>query len=283
MTLCVREPEKDGKGRVRMNGKFIDYIENSLSDVSYDEILYNFEKKTADEAEKTECRVRKAGLDDEKIICDLLVSEHEDIREKYGEYRRAELKRRREHRMHVLFAKGTPIYFLAAVAVYLLMSFATHAWSRTWLAIIVAVTVWYDAVGGWFVYEIAAKRRALHVIARVILALGVMLTSVCVYLHFQMLLPFINCWVIVTGGVIAMYCADVIFAAVTKQRMMIINVLIYVLAASPMLYVILCGVRVLRWDTGWLLIIGAIFLDILIVAGVLVNRRKYVYKPEAAK
>lgn len=278
-----RRHGSDGKGCKYVNRAFVDYIENSLRDIPYDDILYNFEKKTAEEAEKTERRVRKAGLNDEKIINDLLVSEHADIREKYGEYRRAELKRRREHRMHVLFAKGTPIYFLAAVAVYLLISFATHAWNRTWLAIIVAVTVWYDTVGGWFVYELATKRRAFHIISRVILALGVMLTSVCVYLHFQMLAPFINCWVIVTGGVILMYCADVIFAAVTKQRMLIINILVYILASSPMLYVILCGVRVLQWRTGWLLIIGAIFLDILTVAGVLANRRKYVYKPEAAK
>ena len=81
-----------GKDVNTVNRAFVDYIENSLRDIPYDDILYNFEKKTAEEAKKTERRVRKAGLNDEKIINDLLVSEHADIREKYGEYRRAELR-----------------------------------------------------------------------------------------------------------------------------------------------------------------------------------------------
>ena len=266
-----------------MNERFIEYTERSLRSMPYDDILYSFEKQTVDGASETERRVRKAGLYDEKIIFDLLVSEYPDLPEQYAKFRRAELKRRREHRVHMLFIKGTPIYYLAAVAVYLLISFMTHAWDRTWLAVITAVTVWYDVVGGWFVGEFAVKRRAFHVISRVILALGVMLTSVCVYLHFQMLAPFENCWVIVTGGVILMYGADAVFSTVTKQRVRIINYLIYILAASPMLYVVLCGIRVLQWNTGWLIIIAAIVADVLIVVGALINRRKYVYKPEEVK
>ena len=268
---------------MQMNEKFIEYTESSLRSIPYDDILYSFERQIADSAAATERRVRKAGLYDENIIFDLLVSEHSDLPEKYTEFRRTELKRRRERRMHMLFIKGTPVYYLAVIAVYLLISFMTHAWDRTWLAIITAVTVWYDTVGGWFVCEFAAKRRAFHVISRVILALGVMLTSVCVYLHFQMLAPFENCWVIVTGGVILMYGADAVFSAVTKQRVRIINYLIYIPAASPMLYVVLCGIRVLQWNTGWLIIIAALAADVLIVVGALINRRKYVYKPEEAK
>ena len=262
-----------------MNDRFIDYTEKSLRDIPYDDILLAFERKTVAAAEDTERRVRKAGLDDEKIIFDLLVSENENLPEKYRVFRRDELKRRREHRIHTLFAKGTPVYYIAAVAVFLFLGFFTKKWDKSWLAIIFAVTVWYDCVGGWFVYEFATKRRAFHVFSRVILALGVMLTSVCVYLHVLMLRPFLNCWVIVPAGVVAMYCADAIFASVTKQNLRIINYLTYILASSPMLYVVLCGVRVLQWNTGWLLITAAVAVDILITALVLINRRKYVYKP----
>lgn len=268
------------KGGSEMLDRFIDYTEKSLSSVKYDDILYSFERKVVEEARETERRVRKAGLDDERIIFDLLVSEHTDLPDAYAEYRKAELRRRREHSIHKFIMKFTPVYFIVAVAVYLFIGFYTRAWNKSWLAIIFAVTLWYDSVGGYFIDNFAEKRRVFHPAARVILALGVMLTAVCVYLHVLMLAPFFNCWVIVPAGVFVMFWADGIFATVTKQPVRIINFLIYIIASSPMVYVVLSGLRILDWRTGWLVIIFALVLDFAVIVGALINRRKYVWHPE---
>ncbi len=269
------------KGEIILNLKFAEYIKESLKDKPNDRILLTYQKKILTEGEEAEKRVRNAGLDDDKIILDLLKSEHQNLGDDYEAFRKAEKRRLGHKSMHKFFLIGTPIYMLVMVLIYLVISFATHRWRETWLMIITFVCAWTDFAAVYFAKEISEHRRAFHVFARVILALAVVFTSVAVYLHFLMLHNFENSWIIVPAGVAAMFCVDALFATLTKQSLKIINFLLYIPAGFAMLFIVLCGLHVIAWNVGWLLVILAVIIDIFVVIGALAAHRKYVYRPEA--
>lgn len=70
-----------------------------------------------------------------------------------------------------------------------------------------------------------------------------------------------------------MFLCDAVFASVTKQRLAIINWMIYIPAMGAMLYVILGALSLVSWSTGWLIILFAVVID-LIVALIAIFKNK---------
>ncbi len=255
------------------------YIESVFSDVPYDDVLLQFERELLAEWEETRARVTKAGLADENVLFDLFLSNHPDLHGEYAAYRKNEQKKRREKRRHGFLIKATPVWYLLMVAVYLGVSFLTRSWRESWLIIIGFVTVWVDTVGLLMVCEIASKRRLFHPIARILLALSVMMTTTLVYLIGLMLFAIPRFWVVFPAGVFLMYCADAVFARLTGQKLRVINYLIYVPAAAPMIYVVLAGLYLIPWHPGWLIVPLSVVVDILIIVGKGIENGKYRYRP----
>ena len=256
------------------------YIEDAFKSVPSDGILLKYQRELLEEWNETRDRVKKAGLPDENVIFDLFVSKHPDMPGEYAAFRKAELKKRREKRVHSFLIKGTPVYYIIMVAVYLAVSFMTGNWRQSWLIIIGFVTVWVDTVGMILTFEIASKRRLFHPVARVISGLAVMMTATLVYLVGLMLFRIPHFWVVFPAGVFVMYCVDAVFAKLTDQKLRIINYLIYVPAAAPMVYVVLAGVRLIPWNPGWLIVPLSLIIDLILIAGKVIDNRKYVYRPE---
>ena len=256
------------------------YIENRFKNTPYDDILLQFERLLLDEWDETAARVTKAGLTDKTVLFDLFLSKHPALDDEYAAYRKAELKKRREKALHKFLLWATPVYYLIMVGVYLAVSFATQNWRQSWLIIIGFVTLWVDTVGVLLVAEIASKRPIFHPIARVILGLSVMMTATLVYLTGLMIYRIPHFWVVFPAGVFAMYCVDAIFAKKTGQKLRIINYLIYVPAAAPMVYVVLAGVHLIPWHPGWLIVPLSLIIDVLIIVGKVIENSKYIYKPE---
>ena len=256
------------------------YVENVFKDTPYDDVLLKYERALIGEWEETAARVRGAGLTDENVIFDLFLSDHRDMPGEYAAFRKAELKKRREDATHRFLLKGTPVYYLLMVAVYLAVSFLTRNWRESWLVIIGFVTLWVDTAGLLLVLEIASKRRLFHPLARVILGLSVMMTATLVYLIGLMLFAIPHFWVVFPAGVFLMYCADAVFAKKTGQKLRIINYLIYVPAAAPMVYVVLAGIHAIPWHPGWLIVPLSVVVDVCIIIGKVIENGKYVYRPD---
>ena len=256
------------------------YLENAFRDTPYDDVLLQFERELLDDYNALCARVREAGLRDENVIFDLFLSDHRDLPGEYAAFRKAALKRKREKATHSFRVKATPVYYLVMIAVYLGVSFLTQDWRRSWLIIIGFVTVWVDTVGMTLTLELAAKRRLFHPIARVLLALSVMMTTVLVYLVGLILFQIPRFWVVFPAGVCLMYCADAVFARLTGQKLRIINYLIYIPAAAPMIYVILAGVRLIPWHPGWLIAPLSVAVDLGLILGKALENSKYRYRPE---
>ena len=80
--------------------------------------------------------------------------------------------------------------------------------------------------------------------------------------------------------IIAMFVSDAVFAAVTRQKLAIINYLLYIPASAAMLYVVLGAQSVVPWTPGWLIVILGVLADLAVMAGVIINNSRYVYKQE---
>ena len=76
-----------------------------------------------------------------------------------------------------------------------------------------------------------------------------------------------------------MYCTDAVFARLTAQKLRIINYLIYVPAAAPMLYVVLAGLHIIPWHPGWLIVPLSVVVDVILLVGKAIENGKYRYRP----
>lgn len=256
-----------------------EYIENELRDYPYDDVLLDFETQVLEEGNALEKRVRYAGLDDEKVIFDLIKDAHPDMGKEYTEYRKKRLKEIREKKVREFLIKGTPIYYLLMIAVYLTVSFIRKNWAHSWLIVIAFVTLWVDSVAAVTGWQIASKRKIFHPLARLVVALAVMMTTSFIYLTGLVMYHIPRFWVMFPAGVFVMFCTDALYACLTRQRMRVINYLVYIPASMPMVYVFLAGLYVIPWHPGWLIIPLSLLIDAALIIAKVIDNRKYKYRP----
>ena len=262
---------------------YIRYIENALSGAPDDPVLFRFKKGILDEMTARANALTATGLHDEQVLSDLVISEHPDLRGEYNTYAAAANKKRRKAAFLKWNIIGSVLYVLALVTVYLTVSFLTRDWAHTWLIMEGGMSLWLGYLLVLGIKKCTAMRRAFHPIARVLLALLIMLISVFVFLFCLAVLHLAKSWLVFIAAVALLFLADGIYAAATHQKMAIINWLIYVPAMAPMIYILLCATGVLPWSPGWLIMPGSVLVDIVLVIAALIHNSKYVYKQEVAE
>lgn len=260
---------------------FIDYIETSLNDFPDTPILYRYKKKMLDIFTERANEITHAGLSDEKVICDLIRDEFSDLKSGYRSFEAEEKKKKHNSVMRKLIAANCAVLFLAMIFAYFAVSFASERWDLTWLIIVGGVFALTIFLLHFLIKRLFKMKKVFHPLGRLLAAGCVMLATVFTYLFCLMLVPMDHSWTIVTGGVALMFIIDGILARVTKQKFAFINYFIYIPVISTMLYVILGAYSVVSWNTGWLIIIGGIIVDLLIAIGIMINNSKYIYKQEA--
>ncbi len=112
---------------------YIRYIENALSGAPDDPVLFRFKKGILDEMTARANALTATGLRDEKVLSDLVISEHPDLQGEYNVYAAAANKKRRKAAFLKWNIIGCVLYVLALVTVYLTVSFLTQDWAHTWL------------------------------------------------------------------------------------------------------------------------------------------------------
>lgn len=262
----------------KYTNSLIQHIENSLRDIPYSPMLFSFKKHLLEEMQGKADDLIYAGLSNEKVLVDLLASEYGDLKEEYALFRDAQTKRNKEKKFHKLSFIACAAAIPATILIYLAFSFITQAWHESWLIIVGGVFAVVIYLLSLAIRQLTAKKPVYQTVARIMLAMCVALVGVYSYLFVLMLFPFTDCWVIVPFGVFFIYVADAIYAHVTNQPMRIINYLVYVPAAMPMVYVVLGGLHLIPWHPGWLLMPLSVVIDILIIASKLIEHSKYVYK-----
>ncbi len=259
---------------------FIDKIEDACKDVKYSEILYNYKRNLLDEMNDRACDVQQAGLKDDKVVADLILSEYPDIRGDFNRYYAKEKQRKKESIQHKLLLIGTPLLILLAVAIYIIQGILFDTWSGNWLIIVGTVFAMCILCALAAIRKILRLKKLFHPIARLLVAGSVMLLAVFIFLWCGVEIGWGATWPIVPGGVIALLVGDLIFAFATHQKFTMINVFIYIPAIFTMLYIIFAALDILSWGTGWALIFVGLALDAVIGLSVLLENAKFKYRQE---
>ncbi len=253
--------------------KFIDHIEKSLPDSGNNKILFRFKRNTLNEMNETYAAAMSRGVHNETVMRDLVISEYQDLQEKYAAFYKHETAKERAKRNTILNIVGSVIYILSLIIVFLGLGFTTHDWAHLWVIIVDGILLWVSYLLTLGVCKITKLKRVFHIFARLLLGMDVMVLSVAIFIFALAILHIPNSWTIVIGGVASIFIADGIYALATKQKFALINWLVYIPAIFTMLFIILGAVQLLPWAVGWLLIIFGLLLDFFIVLISLVKNK----------
>lgn len=245
--------------------KFIKYINSSLPDEKGNEILYRFKRKKLDEMNEQYSTVMQRGISNTDVLSDLVISEHQNLKSEFIDFKNKELAAKRAKRNTILNIVGSITYILVIIIAFLGIGFSTHIWSPTWLIVADGILLWVAYLLSLGVNKISKMKRFFHVFARILMAMDVMVVAVAVFLFCLSALNLEHSWLIVILGVASMFIADAVFAVKTKQKLAIMNILIYMPVVATMLYIILSGFGLVPWNTGWLLIIVSLILNLIII------------------
>ncbi len=259
---------------------FVDYIEDTFQGVEDDGTLYRYKRLVLEKMTERANEVTHTGLRDEKVLNDLIISEFPNLKENYRKYYESDRAKKREKALNKFMIFGSVGLILALVVIFLSVSFLTGAWGKTWVIIVGGILTWVVFLLSVFIRRITGLRRIFHPIARVLLAICIMCGTTVVFLVLLAVMHISKAWVVYPLGVVLIYVADAVYSSVTKQKLRIINYLIYIPAAMPMLYVILGALNIIPWHPGWLLMPISVLIDLILVAAKMVDNRKYKYKPE---
>lgn len=245
--------------------KFIKYINTSLPEEKGNELLYKFKRKKLDEMNEQFSIVMQRGISNTEVLSDLVISENQNLKVEFETFKNKELAAKRAKRNTLLNIVGSITYILVIIISFLGIGFSTHVWSPTWLIVADGILLWVAYLLSIGVNRISKMKRFFHIFARILMALDVMVVSVAVFLFCLSFLKLDNSWLIVILGIAAMFVADAVFAVKTKQKLAIMNILVYMPVVATMFYIILAGFGLLAWNTGWLLIIISLILNLIII------------------
>lgn len=255
--------------------QFIDYLDTALPDIPGDKILYKFKRNLLDEMNARYLEVSRRGITDQKVITDLIISEHPNVRGECFKYAQSVTAKKRARMRVLLRVIGSAIYFIAMTLLFIVASFASNGISHTWLIIVDGILLWLSYILTLGVVKITSLRRIFHIFARILLGFDIMIFSVAAFLFAQIGLGFSKGWVLIIAGVALVFVGDAAYAHFTKVRFAMINYLIYVPIIATMLYIILSSLYILSWSTGWILIILSLLLDVVLMYASVLRNRNY--------
>lgn len=260
---------------------FIEYIEKSCEGIPDTPTLYRYKKELLDAVTERADEITGSGLTDEQVLCDLIADEFPNIKDGYFIFEENERLKKRAKLKRKLIAAGSSAFFVLIFLVYFAVSFTARCWDVSWLIIVGGIFALVIYLLSFAIKKLCRMRKLFQPFARILTAICIMLVTVFAFLFCLMLVPMAKAWTIILGGVIAMFIADGLFAALTHQKLAFINYFLYIPASAALLYVILGAYGIVAWNSGWLIIIAGVLCDLIIAAGIAANNSKYIYKQEA--
>lgn len=260
--------------------QFIKFIDHELPDQLGNEVLFKFKRKLLEEMNQRYAEVSRRGISNSRVISDLIISEHPDVRKEYNEFYVIETAAQRTRRNIIMNVVGSVLYILCIIVLFLGISFMYGAmgvsvWGKTWLIVVDGILLWVSYLLNLGVKKFTSLKRIFHLFARICLGMEVMVLSVAVFLFTLVMIGYPKSWVILIAGVACIFIADAVYSKATKRKLRMINYLLYIPAVAAMLYIILSAVGILMWNTGWMIIIFSLILDFVVMYASFAKNKQY--------
>ena len=99
---------------------FVDYIESTFQGTADDGTLYRYKRQLLGKMTERANEVTHAGLHDDCVLNDLIISEFPDLQDDYQRFRKADRKKRRDKLVNRIMIFGSVGVSLLLVIVFLL-------------------------------------------------------------------------------------------------------------------------------------------------------------------
>ncbi len=263
--------------------QLIEHIESSCAGLKDSPMSYLYKRKLLDDMTQRVSEIRKAGLEDDKIVTDIIIDEFGNLSEGYGAFVKEKKKQRRAKIMKYAFPVGGLITLVLIFAAYFSVSGITGAWDKTWLIIVGGIFAMIIFYFSFAVNTLSHMRKVFHPIARLLIFICMMLVTVYTFLFWLMMLPDeALLWPVFPGGVILSLVADLIFAYTTKQKFRTVSLFVYMPVIATMLYIILAAYSIIAWKSGLYVVLLGLGADLIYIFSIVMANIKYfMYKQEA--
>ena len=254
---------------------FIDYINTALPDEPKNKLLFNFKKKILDEMNLRAIEVEgRGGIHDKKVISDLIISEHEDLKAEYSDYYEKKTAAAKLKKTVIGNILGSIAYIILIVAAFLAISMATGAWSMTWAVLVDGILLWVVYLLSLGIKKLTSMKRIFHIFARLLLFGSVVIVTVAAFLLLVAFTDDAHSWLIIIEGLIAAFVCDGIFAAATGARLAILQWVAYIPIISVFVFIIIGALGIMAWSIAWIIIPLSLILDIIIIFAAISKNKK---------
>ena len=244
---------------------YINYINSQLPDNPGDKILYKYKRKDLEEMTQRANEISSRGLNDRKVIDDLVVSEYPDLKDTYGEYYKKEKAAMNRKRNILLNVIGSAIYLICVVVVFLTSSLATKRWDMTWAIVVDGVLLWVVYLLSIGASSFAKMKKIFHIFARIFLMGAVIVFGVAAFIYVLAMTDLGSSWIILMFAIIAMFLSDAIFTTAHKHRLAIFYWLLYIPVISVFAFIIVGASNIIAWRYAWIIIPLSLIIDLIII------------------
>ncbi len=251
-----------------------DYIELSFTDIKNSETLSKYKSNLISEMRLRANQLQSRGVTDQKVIYDLIVDEYPDPKSDY-----LQSQKKGDNKKEIRSAASralafAAIYTLTLTVGYLVYSFASDNWAKSWLIMVGGIFSMIIFAFSMVIKNTLSKHE--YKTARAFTAASVTLFSVFIFLCSQILLQIGKSYLIIIAAAALMITADAALALVTKQKFAVFNLLLGLPAVSALIYVTLALSGAVSWHPYWLIILNAVIVDLIIITVALMrNSKKY--------
>ncbi len=246
-----------------LNNVLNDYINSFIAESSKYEYIDEFKIYIIEEIAQRVNEIEYAGLKDEKVMNDLILSEYNDLHKNYRNFEETtinEIKKKKSKKIHLF---GTIFYVPFVLIIYLISSLYTQNWHLSWVFLVNSFLMLFAYYGILVVSLLTKAEKSFHPISRIILAVTVFLFATAIFLVLLILFEVPHAWLVFIVAVIVMMTADSIYIQYIKERFAVLFQLLYVVPIAAMIYVILFVLGIIPAHPGWIIIPASLFFDII--------------------
>ena len=245
---------------------YTDFMDVTLSDFANDpssaHALEEFKKKRKAEMRNREMVLRKRGLSDDKVISDLIISENIDARHDFIKEQRKSIEDKAEKTLFAMKILLSVVYYMAVGIFYILDSFYNDDWAHSWI-IIAGGIVLYILILFLMPEKFHYKgRRKVPFNYAVTISVAVVATFVFLVMEIVYNMHYSGIIFSITGFFIFFF--DSFIPILTGQKYGLWHSIISIPLAGACLYITLSLMKLIPWQTGWLLIIAGIAVSIVV-------------------
>lgn len=252
--------------------RFRNYLEREFNAVAPTKEIIEYREemlsKLLDKAQEYKIK----GMKDEDAIYELCIDSLGDIK---ATLLLREEKKQIEQKVKKKISIGT-IYTVAILLFittgYLIASFITNLWAKTWLIEVGGIFLSIIVASAMGIAKAEQKRK--HILSRLLTALIITLTSVFVFLILQILFGLTYSYFTFLVMAILLIFTDMTIAYTTGSKTFIIELLAFIETASALIYVMLGITNTVLWHPYWLIPALAGILDIVLLVLFVVSKIK---------